>query len=177
MSEIIPIVNEKDEVISGENRETFDKSTGKIYRTVSVVIINLRGEILIQRRAMNKTYPGLWDTAGAAGHVHYGETYAEAAEREVEEEVGLIVDKFIPMKKFFYESEKGHRRFMQTFLAVLDFDEADVEILPEEVMEIKLVKFEELKQIIEENPESFRDLSAQVLEQAVKKYDKIGRNL
>ena len=66
---------------------------------------------------------------------------------------------------------------MQTFLAVLDFDEADVEILPEEVMDIKLVKFEELKQIIEENPESFRDLSAQVLEQAVKKYDKIGRNL
>ncbi len=59
MSEILAIVDNHDEILEGIDRAIFDKSTGKIYRTVSLVVINKKGEILIQKRALNKTYPGL----------------------------------------------------------------------------------------------------------------------
>ena len=172
MSEILAIVDNYDEILEGIDRAIFDKSTGKIYRTVSLVVINKKGEILIQKRALNKTYPGLWDIAAAAGHVLYGENYQESAIREAKEEVGLDVTEMIPLKKFFHESQKGHRRFMQTYLAVMDASEDDVVIQPEEVMEAKFLPLDEVKRMIEQSPELFRDLAAEVLNQALEVYEK-----
>jgi 16S rRNA (adenine1518-N6/adenine1519-N6)-dimethyltransferase len=54
-----------------------------------MLIFNSRGELLLQRRSMWKDRnPGRWDSS-AAGHLDSGETYAEAARRELREELGV----------------------------------------------------------------------------------------
>jgi mutator protein MutT len=46
------------------------------------------GEILLVKRALHKTFPGLWDVPG--GHCEPGETPGEALVRELQEELGLV---------------------------------------------------------------------------------------
>ena len=47
------------------------------------------GRIYLQKRSFEKSeHPGKWDSS-ASGHVDSGETYQEAAARELEEEIGV----------------------------------------------------------------------------------------
>jgi len=59
------------------------------HRSASVIVTNSRGDLLVHRRADDKdVFPGWWDIA-AGGVVGVGETYAEAAVRELAEELGI----------------------------------------------------------------------------------------
>lgn len=62
------------------------------HRSVAVIVTNSRGELLVHRRADHKdVYPGWWDLA-AGGVVGVGESYADAAVRELAEEFGIDAD-------------------------------------------------------------------------------------
>lgn len=156
MPEIIPIVNELDEVIDSVEKHNFDKTTGRIYRTVSFYLFDKSGKILIQRRAdSKKTYAGKWDFAAAAGHVSLGESYLETVQREVSEEIGLENINFLLAGKDFTETPEGKRRFTQIYWAKEDFSVEDLKISHREVSEVKLVSVEELKNMLVENPGQF----------------------
>ncbi len=58
----------------------------QIRPSVSAVILNERGKLLLQRRSDN----GQWGLPG--GSVEIGESVTEAIQREVEEETGLYVE-------------------------------------------------------------------------------------
>lgn len=59
------------------------------HRSVAIVVRNSRAEVLIHRRAEHKdVWPGRWDLA-AGGVVASGETYEQAAARELSEELGI----------------------------------------------------------------------------------------
>ena len=82
-----------------ENRIPLGKTAGRYsrkgigeYRTVvHICICNHKGQLLIQRRSMQKAAcPGLWDVS-AAGAVDAGETSRQGAERECREELGITV--------------------------------------------------------------------------------------
>ncbi|HTH04226.1 MAG TPA: NUDIX domain-containing protein, partial [Ilumatobacteraceae bacterium] len=61
------------------------------HRSVAVVVTNSRGELLVHRRADDKdVFAGWWDLA-AGGVVGVGESYADAATRELAEELGVTV--------------------------------------------------------------------------------------
>ncbi len=65
---------------------------GLWHRTVHIWVVNGNREVLLQRRVESKeNYPGLWDIS-AAGHISFGETSLEAAEKELFEELGITVD-------------------------------------------------------------------------------------
>ena len=49
--------------------------------------MNERGEILLGKRHKDSIYPGKWCLP--CGYIEYGETYLEAALREVKEEAGI----------------------------------------------------------------------------------------
>lgn len=86
--ELLPVVNEKDEV-QGVRKRGDIHAQGLLHRAVHVLVFNSEGRLYLQRRSANKdTHPGKWTTS-ASGHVDPEEDYAEAATRELEEELGL----------------------------------------------------------------------------------------
>lgn len=156
MTEIIPIVDENDQVIGLVAKDKFDKTTGAIYRTVSLFLFNKKGQILIQRRALSKkTYAGKWDFAAVAGHVVFGESYLEAIQRETDEELGLKNIDFFEVEKSFTKTKDGKRRFTQVFLAVGDFSLDDLQVPKSEIAEVKLIPLTDLKEMFAQNPDDF----------------------
>lgn len=64
-------------------------SGGLRHRAVAVLVLRRNGAVLLQRRSEKDLWsPGLW-TLSCTGHVKRGETYAQAAARELSEELGL----------------------------------------------------------------------------------------
>jgi 16S rRNA (adenine1518-N6/adenine1519-N6)-dimethyltransferase len=82
------VVDEKDRVVGTFSRDHVHVNNLR-HRAVHILLFNSAGEIYLQRRTPWKDRnPGLWDSS-AAGHVDAGETYAQAAERELREELGV----------------------------------------------------------------------------------------
>jgi isopentenyl-diphosphate delta-isomerase len=85
------LVNEQDEAIGTmEKMEAHEK--GLLHRAFSVFIVNNAGEILLQRRALEKYHSaGLWTNA-CCSHPYPGEDTAAAAHRRLKEEMGFNCD-------------------------------------------------------------------------------------
>ena len=89
MSEIFEIVDECDVVTGTAPRSECHGNPGLVHRTAHVVVISRAGELLLQKRSQHKDIqPGKWDTA-VGGHLAVGETYEQAACREMKEEIGV----------------------------------------------------------------------------------------
>lgn len=88
--EILDLVDEEDEVISQATRkEVREKSL--LHRIAKIIIVNDKGEFLVQKRSKNKDiFPGYWDF-GVAETVCSGESYEEAASRGLKEEIGIFM--------------------------------------------------------------------------------------
>lgn len=87
MAEYVDAVDEKDQPIGIFERDVA-RSLGLVLRVSGVLIFTSRGTLLLQRRAAAKSYPFCYDYS-AAGHVLSGEEYLAAANRELEEELGV----------------------------------------------------------------------------------------
>jgi len=86
--DIFDVVNERDEVVGARPRSEVH-ARGLLHRAVHILVFNSRGEIFLQKRSMKKDrQPGVWDSS-CSGHVDSGETYHQAALRELGEELGL----------------------------------------------------------------------------------------
>jgi isopentenyldiphosphate isomerase len=91
MEEMLTRVTEGDEVLGPVPRSQCHGNPAMIHRSVHVLVVHPDGRILLQKRSMRKdTQPGKWDTS-VGGHVGFGQSYEEAARREAEEELGLIL--------------------------------------------------------------------------------------
>lgn len=87
-SELVDVVDESDRVIGTVTRAAM--RAGRLrHRAVFVAVMHPDGRLLVHRRSEEKdVWPGWWDIA-VGGVVSAGETYDDAARREVFEEVGL----------------------------------------------------------------------------------------
>jgi isopentenyl-diphosphate Delta-isomerase len=83
------LVNEHDEEMGiMEKMEAHRKAL--LHRAFSVFIFNDKGEMLLQRRALNKYHSGgLWTNA-CCSHPHPGEPVSDAAQRRLREELGFV---------------------------------------------------------------------------------------
>ena len=90
-SEMFDVVDEEDRVLGPKPRETVHVNNLR-HRAVHILITNTAGELFLQKRSLWKDRnPALWDSS-TAGHVDAGETYEQAAHRELEEEIGITCD-------------------------------------------------------------------------------------
>jgi isopentenyl-diphosphate delta-isomerase len=82
------LVNELDEPIGvAEKMEAHQK--GLLHRAFSVFIFNIKGEMLLQQRAINKYHSGgLWTNA-CCSHPYIGQQILEAAQKRLQEEMGF----------------------------------------------------------------------------------------
>ncbi len=71
-------------------KDTKYKKNKNLYiKGVYIFIVNRKKEILIQRKREDHTKLNRWEIP--SGHVHSGESYEKAAERELKEETGITV--------------------------------------------------------------------------------------
>ena len=88
--ERFPVVDEMDRILRYAYRSKVHGDNLR-HRAVHILIFNDAGEVYLQKRSRKKDrHPLLWDSS-AAGHVSAGEGYDEAAERELQEELGINV--------------------------------------------------------------------------------------
>jgi isopentenyl-diphosphate delta-isomerase type 1 len=90
MEELVDVVNEKDEVIGFAPRKGIHE-TKLLHRGICIFVFNENGKLWIEKRAEHcDTYPGYYNSS-VTGHVSKGETYEQAAKRELEEEFGIKI--------------------------------------------------------------------------------------
>jgi len=88
--ERFPVVDETDRVLRSASRAEVH-GNNLLHRAVHILIFNKPGEVYLQKRSRWKDrYPLLWDSS-AAGHVNTDEEYNDAANRELQEELGINV--------------------------------------------------------------------------------------
>lgn len=91
-NELLFRVTEDDKEIGSVFREECHNETTKPYhRTTHVYLFDKQGNLFLSQRSRKKdTAAGHW-TVSAAGHVKYGDSYEQTAEKEVAEELGIKV--------------------------------------------------------------------------------------
>ena len=151
MEEMFDTYNEEGEFLSVKPRsECHKKSPGFFHKTVWILIINSKKQILAQKRAKTKgLYPGKWDTP-AAGHIQSGESVLQACVRETHEELGLDVksEDFVFLREWKMEDLW---EFAQIFLLKTDAKENEMTLQIEEVEEVKWFSYDDFVKLIYSN--------------------------
>lgn len=106
---------------------------GFLHLTVDAIIINSKGETLLQRRAKEKkVYPDLWCITGGAALV--GEDGAAACAREVEEEMGFQPD--MSASRLLMRYARPEKRFLrEVYLIYQDIPLSEMHYQKEEVQD------------------------------------------
>lgn len=117
---------------------------GEYWRVCEVWIVNHRGELLIQRRALTKpNWPGAW-CESAGGAIRSGETLEEGMLRETMEEIGIKPDLRRGGLAFTYLGKTSHH---DVWIFRMDVPLESLTLQPEEVIDARWAKPEELLQM------------------------------
>jgi isopentenyl-diphosphate delta-isomerase len=121
-----------------------------------VLLFNMAGELLLQRRAEDKDlYPGCWDYS-VGEHLMPGETFRQGVERGLHEELGLQINVIVSLGEIKKETWSGagfiDRSIFQGFVARVS---GSIVISRSEVAQVKWVSPSELTRLIETEAELF----------------------
>jgi isopentenyl-diphosphate delta-isomerase type 1 len=145
-AELFYWVDENDEVLGSIPRKVAHSDRSKIHRAAGVLVFN-QGKLLLQKRSMHKdTNPGCWSLS-ASGHLTFGQSYEEAARRELEEELGIKEEiEFLGKQLFDFEIE-------QEYFAVYkaEYGETPTHFDRSEVEEVRWVEVEKLAEFMRDN--------------------------
>jgi ADP-ribose pyrophosphatase YjhB (NUDIX family) len=86
--ELLVLVDDAGAVVGSDRRDAVHDGRRRRHQAISIVIETSQGRLFQRRDPRKRAYPGFWDTS-VSGHVAAGETYEEAALRELAEELGL----------------------------------------------------------------------------------------
>jgi len=129
----------------------------------AVLLFNSKEELILGRISPNKRVnPGKWSYS-AAGHVSAGELCAEAAVRELKEELNVAgkIESYIGRSKMV--EKDGHiRAFHYVYRVISD---GPITPDPQEISEIQEFTIPELRQQIKQNPDGFHEGLISVLNQ------------
>jgi len=149
--ELIDVVNEQDEVIEVKDKDAVHRD-GDLHRAAIIYVVNSSGKVLVHKRAATKKLnPSLWDIT-VGGHVHSGETYEDAAKRELEEELGIRNNELIEIGKLTGHpnaSSPLERLMLKIFLAKFNGNEEELTFDKVEISNVKFVEISELEKIYE----------------------------
>jgi len=155
--EIVSIYDINDNYIGIDSRYNMRKKN-LIHRCTTILILNERNEILVQTRALTKEYCPGYLSAVSGGVLCQGETVELNAKKELEEELGINLDKtkykLQFLRKYFYEEKNlCHCWIYEYYIRITDEESKKIVFKDHEVDRIDWYSKNELLKIYE-NPES-----------------------
>ncbi len=151
MDELIDILNAKGEKTGETCMKSVAHKKGIYHASVHVWIYDNNGNILVQKRAMDKdTHPNYWDVS-VAGHIGAGELPIVSAIREVKEEIGLEIKEDNLEEIGYFKSDFIHRadlkdiEYHYTYLCNYNIDIEKLTIQKEEVAELRVLSISNFK--------------------------------
>ncbi len=156
MEEYVVLVTPQDSVL-GLMEKQQAHINGLLHRAFSVFIFNENGEMLLQKRASEKYHsPDQWTNA-VCSHPRNGETYLEAANRRLKEELGIeteLTEKF----HFIYKADVGDNLWEHELDYVFTGAyNGDFKLNAEEVSEIRFLSLQDLDTELKAHPEQFTE--------------------
>lgn len=147
--EIFDVCDSEDRVI-GQAPRSQVHAQKLLHRAAHVFVFNSRGELFVQVRSATKDeYPNCY-TSSASGHLSTGEDYLGSAQRELQEEIGIVaplefLGKFPASKDMAWEHSVLYRAH------------SDAEPCPDphEVAELRRFTLPDLLQELQQRPEIF----------------------
>jgi len=139
--EHLDVVNESGETIDTLTRSEIHGNPELLHMVVHVLVFNAKGELLLQKRSMDKDVaPGRWDTS-VGGHVNAGEGLADAVMRETEEELGIKTCN--PLFLYTYiHSNDYEAELVHTYKCVYD---GEIEFQQDEIDEVRPWDLDEIQ--------------------------------
>jgi isopentenyl-diphosphate delta-isomerase len=152
------IVDENDEPVGAAPiEEVYQK--GLRHRIARVMVEDGEGNIALQKRSSTIIgYPNCWDNS-AGGHVDEGESYEQAAERELLEEIGIKGELQVSggfSTNALRDNDRIVNRFSRVYKVTVDQNVSFV-VHKKEVSEVRWFSVEEAKELIENSPEAVTD--------------------
>lgn len=151
--ELVDRVDKNDNIIGQTTKEDAHKNA-YIHRVSAVFCFDSTGRLLVQHRKKD----GLFDHS-VGGHVGLGESYDNAAVREMQEELGIL--KKLKKVGTFYGNELAPRNpsidhFFGLFEAILsDEDMKSITLAPAEVEKIIPMEMEGISKDMNTNPTKY----------------------
>lgn len=143
--EMLDIVNDNDEVIGqADVDEIYERLL--THRIVHVLVLNKKGEMALQLRGPTVTFcPNYWSTA-VGGHVSAGESYEEAALREMEEEIGINAPLELLSKETYPDPTRNLKKILCTFKSMYD---QPLSAHNDEVTRVEFFSLEKIQEMID----------------------------
>mmetsp|Transcript_25887 Transcript_25887/g.85191 ORF Transcript_25887/g.85191 Transcript_25887/m.85191 type:complete len:175 (+) Transcript_25887:73-597(+) len=152
--ENVILVNENDEQIGlMEKIEAHEKAL--LHRAFSVFILNDKGELMLQQRALHKYHsPGLW-TNTCCSHQREGESNINAGKRRLQEEMGFVTE-LAEAVSFIYKApfDNGLTEHEYDHVMVGTYND-EPKINPDEVASWKWMDVQAVKDDIAANPDEY----------------------
>ena len=130
---------------------------GLLHRAFSVFLFNKKGEMLLQKRAECKYHSPLQWTNACCSHPRENESYLDAANRRIKEELGITTDlshKF----HFIYKANVGQNLWEHELDHVFVGEyEGEFNLNKEEVAEVKYISLEDLDRDMTASPENYTE--------------------
>lgn len=139
-------LNDEGEKIGSAPRTICHNGSMLLHPVVHVHVINNKGELLLQKRALTKKIqPGKWDTS-VGGHIAAGEPLEQAIARETAEELGISINHklLIPVNNYIFQSSV-EREYVYSYIYKYD---GPINFQQEEIDEVAYFNLEAIEGLI-----------------------------
>jgi isopentenyl-diphosphate Delta-isomerase len=170
MIEQVVLVNQ-DDVAVGVMEKMEAHRRGLLHRAVSVFIFNTKGEWLLQRRARSKYHSNSLWTNTCCTHPYPEETYEQAANRRLNQEMGLeasLEEAFDFIYKEELDNEFTEHELDHVFVGVSD---SVPTINLDEVMEYRYISYDDLLAEVDNVPDSFTYWFKKIMNEVFLRYN------
>ncbi|MGB0274346.1 MAG: isopentenyl-diphosphate Delta-isomerase [Flavobacteriaceae bacterium] len=154
MEEQVILVDKQDNPIGlMPKMEAHEK--GVLHRAFSVFILNNKGELMLQQRALHKYHsPGLW-TNTCCSHQRNGESNIAAGQRRLREEMGFVAE-LREVTSFIYKApfDNGLTEHELDHIMIGQYND-EPNINPEEVADWKWMSVDAVRNDINIHPEKY----------------------
>lgn len=151
----IILVDENDNQVGIEGKLKSHLGAGVLHRAFSIFVFNKKGELLLQQRSAEKMlWPLFWSNT-CCSHPKEGETWKQAGQRRLEEELGFSCPLEFKGKFQYHAGYKDIGSENELCYVLAGKYEGEVIANKKEVASFKWIDFEAVKEDVAQNSKKY----------------------